>query len=937
VANKDREAGLRAQQTGNIGELMVMVQFQELGWGPIPNVFNDTGTDVLLLVRSRELAELRLVVGAQVKSGPTAFDDPVMDAGRLVGWWWYESTEDHFEDWVNFNVPHLVVLYDAERKVSHWVHVTRDAVISTGQGRKILVPADHKIDEENRQALEGVAHSGRRVVSWEGTAWDKPALSDPKEALRYALLTPRLVAPHPNANPVANMPAHVAIAMLAEARIQELGRYDLLREELGRERASWMWRFFVALRACLLDSEIAPLQEVCTQRGRGHAAPAAIAVTASWLTGEGRPDEAIALLTPELDRSRLTKVDRAWLSVQLARAFVEIGEVSDARSLASKVRAVRDRYPTDATAIALGGAASILLFNTAPLGQHDIGQVIMGADIAPMWWLTQMEYTGMAAGARKNFERWSRSETMTIGGGEPEINKLVASANIAGWLGDQASWAQQTAFVGKALLAQTTQDSATKDLTSGLRSLLVAGDEKAIAAAVRAILDDGPAAAIREEANALSLDAGTKTTTPTMLSFLQTAGDVIDETTANKTIDWVLRTIESPDDFVRRTTPSYLLLTKMLEVISGVLAAASRTRRRRVSAFFTSLDPDEILPIEAPIWSRICSQLAPDDWSARSRTKVLSKAERFDDALRPYVIASAASEEEARKRLKSEVGRGSLHALNAFGDLRRLSRSEARIVISKCAEHLAKSIDDGKRGSFGFGGHDLAEYLAVLNVGQPKEADWPALLSFLSAEVIPPEQKERALWQLASRFVRVPSDVRIQLVEVANELAKAPSSALGSLFDRRRDVWGVSTVLLATADAHTATVERLLVKLLAGSVSHRQWAARAAGELGRTVDLGLLTALSIDEQPRVRSVAAEQLARLIVKKPRDDIVREAFWRAVNDAGTLTPRFVAGALSSSAKRPRAKPSELAMAATRQLSESLSAEARGLAVQALARWS
>ena len=62
-----------------------------------------------------------------------------------------------FEDRVNFNVPHLLVLHDVDSRESFWVNVAQDRLKSTGLGRKILVPASQRIDEEARGALEEVA------------------------------------------------------------------------------------------------------------------------------------------------------------------------------------------------------------------------------------------------------------------------------------------------------------------------------------------------------------------------------------------------------------------------------------------------------------------------------------------------------------------------------------------------------------------------------------------------------------------------------------------------------------------------------------------------------------------------------------------------------------------------------------------------------------
>src|SRR4029453_16213939 len=140
-----------------------------------------------------------LVVGVQVKGGPSWFKQPARaEDGSLRGWWYAEEHADHFEDWVTHGLPHLLVLHNLVTRVSYWVHVTAKAVESTGKGAKILVPVDQTIDAEHLEALLAVAASPKPVIGLQGTAWAAGASNiAPAPRLRYALLAPRLVVPHP--------------------------------------------------------------------------------------------------------------------------------------------------------------------------------------------------------------------------------------------------------------------------------------------------------------------------------------------------------------------------------------------------------------------------------------------------------------------------------------------------------------------------------------------------------------------------------------------------------------------------------------------------------------------------------------------------------------------------------------------------------------------
>jgi hypothetical protein len=194
---------MRASQsglTGAEGQAAVEQQFIRLRWGVVPNpVEHDLGTDLWLMARDPRRFDLGALVGAHVKSGDSWFKSPERDdSGQVVGWWFSDSDGKHFKYWKDHNVPHILVLHDLNTGTSYWVHVTADRFVSTGKGSKILVPADQTIDEEHLPALLDVATGQRKPAQWEGSAFqgNEPILRP--DRLRHALLTPRLIAPHPN-------------------------------------------------------------------------------------------------------------------------------------------------------------------------------------------------------------------------------------------------------------------------------------------------------------------------------------------------------------------------------------------------------------------------------------------------------------------------------------------------------------------------------------------------------------------------------------------------------------------------------------------------------------------------------------------------------------------------------------------------------------------
>jgi len=171
--------------------------------------------------------QLGLMVGVQVKSGPSFFTEAeISEGGQVHGWWFRDADRRHVDAWLRHSLPHLIVLHDPATRTSYWAHVTDEAVVSTGQGAKILVPREQTVAPEHLQALIEVAASRRPDVPWEGSIWLAGSSVPAAARLRHALLVPRLVAPHPNAGKPDQFGFEQAVAMLVQTRLLELHQWS---------------------------------------------------------------------------------------------------------------------------------------------------------------------------------------------------------------------------------------------------------------------------------------------------------------------------------------------------------------------------------------------------------------------------------------------------------------------------------------------------------------------------------------------------------------------------------------------------------------------------------------------------------------------------------------------------------------------------------------
>jgi hypothetical protein len=168
---------------------------------------------------------------------------------------------EHVDAWLAHTLPHLVVLRDMKARVSYWGHVTADGVVSTGKGAKVLVPRSQVVSVDQREALLKVAKTQRPSVPWEGSIWLAGSALTPHQLLRHALVVPRLVAPHPNAGVTGGLTPEQAVAMLMQARHNELDRFvkehqDVPARSDAGESNDWRWRFARALDERLTTSRL---------------------------------------------------------------------------------------------------------------------------------------------------------------------------------------------------------------------------------------------------------------------------------------------------------------------------------------------------------------------------------------------------------------------------------------------------------------------------------------------------------------------------------------------------------------------------------------------------------------------------------------------------------------------------------------------------------
>lgn len=899
----------KSEQTGGAGTSEVSADFENLGWGAARNPDHDLGTDLWLAARDERLFDLGLIVGAQVKAGPSRFKRPKYDSERNILGWWFPIDRPHADYWLSHVVPHLLVLHNLETKTSFWVHINSETVILTGKRAKLLVPASQTVTEEHRDALLAIAAISRPKVEWEGSAWTGAGSLLPRDVLRHALIVPRLVAPHPNTGQL-DITAEQAVALLVQGRIRDVmvaaERYpEVPSLEEAKDSSDWSWRFASAISHRVTTGEIALLLEVAQDPPDSPSRAASAVAAATALVEDGRPEEAIDLLSTTIALDEALPVDQAWLTVQRARLFADVGRVDEARAAAVNAQRVRQMHPEDVTATAIAGVAAALLFDASAWGQRDLEHVITNTDTAAAWWRTQTTSSGLSALALREFKSWARDGSITFGGGDEVNNQLFAASLTANLLGDHGTWCFLSGLLGKQALLRLDRGADVQLVRNGVETLRLAGDESGLSLAVDRLLANGPADAVALVAAEVDLDASTHTTGPTNLALIRHGGDVLDVHTADRSVSWLLATLRNPAPFVARTNPSYLVEPRLVETLAGVVFASSTGVRRSVIDYILALSgPHE--GILAHSWGQVLRALPNEDWDEESALLIAARTDAELGELRfPLREVAGRFDATSREAISKEALNGSLDALGRLDDVRTLATEELSVLMSTLSERVRSEISSARAGSFGQGGHDVARALALLNSWHLGAADWDSLLDLLGDRAVAGYQKVGALEVLISLAHELPDDIRQRLAVIAEGIQNQ-RPVVDSLFlgNASKDALGPATELAAALGTQDeAAIELRLLTLLAGDSHHRVWAARVAGRLGRSQDQGIVAVLAQDPEPEVRAAAGAVLAHQAATEGCTFgayVLREL----LGDPGTRVHHRIAGVLAGSAGRSEA---------------------------------
>lgn len=878
--------------------------FEGIGWGPVPNAEHDLGTDLLVMARDDRRFDRALIVGTQVKAGPHYFkDEKRAKRGPVPGWWYYESDARHFDDWVVHSLPHLLVLHNPEDGKSYWAHVTAKNVASTGKGCKILVPEHQTIDSDNADDLFKVACSQRSAPALEGTAFE--GLADgvpPGRRLRYALVAPRLVAPHPNARQDDPISPVQGAALLAQGRFPDLVRFadehrtvpDPRQPYAGRE---WVWGFVAAFWDWA-STDSADLLEAAHASARTPEESAAGGVLlACALHREGLCGSALEVLDGLVEGDTLAPADHGWVLVQRARLRTETGDFEGCRADAAAAQRHFRGDADDVTVSALAAAAAWQLYAAAYLADQpdweawdkEFNRLVGAADTAVSWWRAQTESRGLGKALERRFEAWANPFPRHLFRWQgPTHQHLFAAEFSADITGEHSRWKHACAQYGQ----QRLMDAADSDdeerelleLAEGLGALRRSGDDKSLEQAIRRLLYDGPIGPLAETVNKIPLAGWTHTTADPNFALLASAGDLVEEAAATELACWCAAQVEHPAELNESLKPSLLVPMAALKAVTGLLPAAGPQAHTAAARMLAGL-PD---PPQQMTTQQVCDAIHSLDYGkvdAAARQALWEKTWEQQGwiAANSLIWLADGGHTEAEAEAVGRAAAGDLQALGAVSDVASLDAGRAAAIIGHLAEAADQNLADSRSGRHGGDRIDAAWWLIRIGFESPDLTRWDKALELLSDPCVAGHDKRDACLLAANNSGDLPDEVRSALAADAAAIATAQT---GIGFDA--DMAAIEVVLrIGLGDMAGGEAAAAMAKLAVGTPEQRRDAAIVLG-WGRIADQRpMLAVLAVDPHHAVRNQAALAIGRLAAREPTPPM-RVLAWETARDGGAVIP-------------------------------------------------
>ena len=861
--------------TGDEGESAVINAFDQIGWSA-QKVRRDQGTDLIVQTYDARGYDLQVFVGVQVKSGKSYFETESEKDGN-PGWYFHSDCE-RFEEWANHSSPYLLVLHHPLRRVSYWAHITLEEVETSGGGCKIFVPESQTIDKDHRSDLIAVATSGLGVSGdSQATAFTASASSvSAGQRLRFALVAPRLIAPHRNAGFGKEISAEEGIALLVQGRFSDLKRFadeyeGVPEPDAVTEGVEWAWQFAAAIWEWAFSDAVGGLRSVFGAAPEGAAKTASGVFLSCALLRLQQHSEALETLDGLVEADQLGPVDHGWVLVQRARIRADIGDVNGSRSDAEAAIESCAAHLEDCTARAFDAVARWQLVALDPLNA-DIGKGIGAADNVVSWWRAQTVSWAFAEAQGKQFRSWTEQNTIVLIGGNQEIIHLFAAELNADLAGDHGGWKSLTALRARQrLMGAADNENEISELVEGLDALRLGGDNRSLASAAEHLHDVGPIDAVADAVGKIPVQGWTHTTALGHFELLAAAGDLLDQKKATDMVMWCARLAAGDtDSFTERVRPWFWVEYNAIKAVAGLLPAADSSAHRDI-AMLLAEHPDQLARIPARDIERVIDNLEFANLDATARDALWQVGKRDEGCLGAAVLGWLAEtgHADAQALVISRAASRDPHALSSmsFDDAYALDADTAEKLIEWFEDMAAATLSAARKHEYSIGGSNGAGLLAEFNFLRTDVARWDRVTELLVEPLVDTRSKRQTCALIAHRADQLPRHVRTVIEASIDSIAQATAD-LGD----EEGTGGIHLMLkIALGIAADNTAETIVAELASGSRRDRADAATLLGLGLCPKSQPVLAALTADRHTEVRQAAAIAVGRLLCDGPSSPI------------------------------------------------------------------
>ena len=840
------------------------------------------GTDFLVFVRDHQHFDLGGFIKVQVGNWPSLMENPSTDNGR-VGWWVRDFTyhDDPF--------PRLLVLFDENSEEAYWVHVTKDKVLGTGQEQKIFVPEENVINNESVGSLVEAAFG--KLPQPE----ENPGVPD-ADRLRYALIAPQLIVPHPHL-PLRTLSSAEAIALLSLAQMLMLkGTMEYkITGALRSHHDDPSWRLYSALFKWIEKRQADAILSFPSANVEANIAAAAGVIKATVLFEEHLPQRACEILKDALAvRDDYNPVDLAWLQVHLARNLIEIGEFDEAWDLALEASLIGRREYQDPTARYVAGVAMEFVFQLNDLtgrqeAENLFRTIMKYSPDSSSWLRTQILAGGLTDFIEKNYPQWRDAEIILGKEYDNTILRAHSTSLMTGFAADANAWRHAAAaFACYSLLSAASTD----ELVYALNILRVAGAQDELELATSQFLHFGPAEPLARIMNELSLKDATKSSLPCDFALVGDCVALLDTNAADNHALWLLKELKNPSKAYVFGIPCWYE-NEIIQVLAKIYGACSSEVMAKIQDYLITIPGIQDLELAASYAELIKSIIEDDlnwgkEWDNEKLQKLAARGKIDNELLKGTIEQLRAVHDTNYDRLFGKIRIGDLNALASWQDFDNLPDGivqRAVLHLANLVDHIIATAASGTLPGSYSRSYSHLSILVHLNISHPHCAHWrPCLRMFnnhvSSIDLVP------GIETMIDEYQKIPADVARDMREPLMGLMGENEKLKFVYFLNDADVRGPASALLGLLFPEDVPMTQV-AQMLRGDASLVKAAVKILAQRKEKLSLSLFARLSKHDSFEVREAVISALVTWVLEDVRAEESFSLLTEIVADASVCS--------------------------------------------------